>query len=175
MIPVVLALILVAPAPSTAGAQPAAPDWMLKVKPGSPVFVTTVAGEMVEGIAGRVRSGSMVVSTPAGVRTVLLSDIQKVQRRDPGWTGFAIGAAIGAVIGVVASQNSKYCKYQDLTRCRALRKTGPVTGAVGYGLVGWGIDTLVKGRSTVFDRSRAPELSLTLGPKAVGAHARISW
>lgn len=138
---------------------------MLKVKPGSPVFVTMATGEMVEGIAGRARRDSMVVSTPAGVRTVLLSEIQKVQRRDPGWTGFAIGA----VIGVVASQNSKYCKYQDLTRCRALRKTGPVTGALGYGFVGWGIDTLVKGRSTVFDKSRAPELSLTLGPKAVGA------
>lgn len=174
VISVALASVLFALTESTAGAQTSA-DWMLKVKPGTPIFVTTVTGEVVEGIAGRARSDSVVVSTRAGVRIVLLPDIQKVQRRDPGWTGFAMGAAVGAVIGVVASQNSKYCKYQDLTRCRANRKTGPVVGAVGYGLIGWGIDTLVKGRTTVFDRSRVSSLSLTFGPRALGAQARVEW
>lgn len=170
-----LLLMFSAQAPSTAGAQTPAPGWMQKVKPGTPVFVTTTTGETVEGIAGRARSDSMVVSTPAGVRIMLLPDIEKVQRRDPGWTGFVIGAAFGAVIGVVASQNSKYCEYQDLTRCRANRKTGPWVGAVGYGLIGWGIDTLVKGRTTVFDKSRASSLSLTFEPRALGARARVEW
>ena len=66
-----LLLMFSAQAPSTAGAQTSA-DWMLKVKPGTPIFVTTVTGEVVEGISGRVRSDSMVVSTRAGVRIVLL-------------------------------------------------------------------------------------------------------
>lgn len=177
MIPVVLALILVALAPSIAGAQPAAPDWTLKVKLGKPVFVTMLNGEMWEGIAGQVTSDSVVVSTPAGVRTLPLAGIQKVQRRDALWTGAAIGAVAGAAFGIAEVQRVDCQPNEHPNDPDFCDGATPftVTAAVMFGLIGWGIDALVKGRSTVFDRSRAPQVSLTLGPKAIGASARISW
>ena len=173
MIPVVLALILVALAPSIAGAQTAAPDWTLKVKLGKPVFVTMLNGEMVEAVASQVTSDSLVVFTPSGLRTMPLAGIQKVQRRDALWTGAAIGAVAGAAFGAAAVQRCS-STTNDPDLC-AGPKAFTVAAAVTWGLIGWGIDYLVKGRSTVFDRSRAPQVSLTLGPNAVGARASISW
>ena len=53
---------------------------------------------------------------------------------------------------------------------------GAVIGAGLYGaLIGWGVDALVKGRTTVFRSDAAPGLSVTPRSGGLSARAVFSW
>ena len=153
---------------ATAQAQP--PDWSYKVQLGKHVFVTTDKGERVEGLAGQVTPEGILVATPAGVRTVSYRDMRKVEKRDALWTGAAIGGFTGFALGLaVIIADDGHCSSQA---CRSEEASVPVGGALYGALIGWGIDALVKGRTTIYDRERP--VSVGVAPRRGGAVATIT-
>ena len=139
------ALIVLIAIPTAAFAQP--PDWTLKLQLGKPVFLTTQSGERVEGVTGQITPDAIVVSTPAGIREVRYRDLRRAEKRDALWTGAAVGAGIGAALGIAVVANGE-CRP---TSCNA-EETGFVFGSAIYGaLIGWGLDALVKGKTTLFE------------------------
>jgi hypothetical protein len=166
----ILAAVIIALAlPATVAAQP--PDWTLKLKLGKPVFITTESGERVEGVAGQITPEAIVVSTPSGIRTVQYRELRRVQKRDALWTGAAVGAGIGAAMGIAVVANGE-CRPVS---CNA-EETGFVFGSAIYGaLIGWGLDALVKGKTTVFESGSSTKIGLA--PRRGGMSAAIahSW
>lgn len=163
----VIALLVL---PASALAQP--PDWTLRLQLGKPVFLTTQSGERVEGVTGQITPEAIVVSTPAGIREVRYRELRRAQKRDALWTGAAIGAATGAALGIAAVANSD---CGSSTQCGA-EEGGVVMGGALYGaLIGWGLDALVKGKTTVFE-AESP-VKVTVAPRRGGMSAAvaISW
>lgn len=166
-----IVLAVVSVVPETALAQ--TPEWSRDVRIGSPLFVTTASGDRLEGVAGSVTTDGVTVATPAGVRTAAFADIVRVQRRDSVWNGVWIGTASGAAIGLVALFTDA-CP-NNTPGCRAEAAAMPIGGAMYGALIGWGIDALVKGRTTIYDAKAAPTLSLLTGRGTIGARVAFSW
>ena len=156
--------------PASAFAQP--PDWTLKLQLGKPVFLTTQAGERVEGVTGQITADAIVVSTPVGIREVRYRELRRAEKRDALWTGAAIGAATGVALGIAVVANADCGSSQQ---CGA-EKGGVVMGGALYGaLIGWGLDALVKGKTTVFE-AESP-VRVTVAPRRGGMQANValSW
>lgn len=167
---VILAFVCV---PSSAFAQ-SPPEWTLGIRLGKPLFVTLQNGERLEGVAGSVTAEGIGVATPIGVQTAKFSDIRKVERRDSLWNGVAIGAGVGAATGLAASLDDDTCP--DNSRgCESLEVPLSVVGALYGALIGWGIDALIKGRTTTYDSGNAPRVSFSATPKGVSARLMVSW
>lgn len=166
-------LALVCCAPLTALAQ-RAPDWTQKIKLGKPLFVTLDNGVRVEGTAGSVSLDGIVVATPVGVRTVTYGDIRKVERRDSLWNGVWIGAAVGGALGLAVMLDDSTCPDRT-AGCRSEAAVAPVGGALYGALIGWGVDALVKGRTTIFKGEQGPRLSVAAAPGGVSAHLTVGW
>lgn len=152
-----------------AAAQP--PDWTHRVPMGKRIFITTHAGEWVEGIAVQIRPDAIVVSTPDGRQAVPYRDVRRAQKRDPAWTGAVTGAAAGVAVGLAVMRNSDCFGRQ----CTA-EETGFIIGSAIYGgLIGWGLDMVIMGKRTIFEASAAP--TLTLAPRRGGLSAAVvfSW
>ena len=164
----VILLFLGLPAPALAQGPP---EWTTKLQLGKPVFLTTESGERVEGIAGQLTADAVVVSTPVGIRTVPYRELRRAEKRDSIWTGVAIGSATGAVIGITAVAQA------DCTTSRcAAESGGAIIGAAIYGaLIGWGIDALVKGRTTVFRSAAGPTLAIAPRRGGLSASAVFTW
>ena len=171
----VLALICIVPAVASAQQLP---DWTLDVRLGRPLYLTLLTGERVEGVAGSVTAEGVAVATPVGVRTARFADIRRVERRDGPWNGIWIGTAVGAALGVAAMASTDGCQeyggYGSMT-CSDEAGFLVVGGALYGGLIGWGVDTLLKGRSTLFDDAGATRVSLAAGPHGVSGRLTIGW
>lgn len=160
--------------PSTAVAQ-APPDWTMKIKLGKPLFITLKSGDRIEGTAGQISSDGIVVATPVGVQTAAFGDIRRVQRRDSLWNGVWIGAAVGAGLGVAAALDDSTCPDKT-PGCRSEAAVIPLGGAMYGALIGWGIDALVKGRTTLFEAGGTSTLAaLRLRRGGVSANLTITW
>lgn len=169
------AFILLMLIPCSALAQSAQPAWAAKVKFGKPLFLTTSSGERVEGTAGQITSDAVVVATPAGIRSVPISDIVRVQKRDPVWTGAAIGAGAGLGLGLVMIAADDGACPQQSEGCKA-EVRGFAIGLAGYGaLIGWGIDALIKNRTTIFEgqAGRGTIISIGFDGRAIRAALRF--
>ena len=170
MIRTIALAIVVLGLPAAAAAQP--PEWTLKLQLGKPVFLTTQAGERVEGVTGQITPEAIIVSTPAGIREVRYRELRRAEKRDALWTGAAVGAATGAAFGLALVVDAD---CGSSSQCSA-EKGGVVIGGALYGaLIGWGFDALVKGKTTVFEGE--PSTKVTLVPQRGGlaAHAIFSW
>ena len=161
-----LTALLVLACASSAHAQP--PDWTLKIKLGQPIFITTESGERVEGAAGQITPDGVLVATPAGVRTVNYRDLRRAEKRDARWTGAAIGAGVGFALGLLALATDD----SDCRNCNGEEAAVPMGGAMYGALIGWGIDALVKGRTTLYDRERPVDVAIA--PKRGGVVATIT-
>ena len=163
------AMIVVLGLPAAASAQP--PDWTLKLQLGKPVFLTTQNGDRVEGVTGQITPDAIVVSTPAGIRTIPFRELRRAQKRDALWTGAAAGAGIGAALGIAVVANGE-CRPQQ---CHA-EETGFVIGSAIYGaLIGWGLDALVKGKTTVFDSDVSVRVGMMPRRGGMSAGVAIDW
>jgi len=164
--------------PSIGYAQ-APPDWTLKVKLGRPLYVTMLNGERVEGVAGSVTEEGITVATPVGVRTAKYAEMRKVDRRDGPWNGVLIGSAVGFAIGLAAVVTDDGCEdnpYGIATDCSNEEAAIAVAGALYGGLIGWGIDTMRKGRTNIFDSNRATtRVSFAASPKRLSGRVTVSW
>lgn len=166
-------LALLAGVPSEALAQ-AAPDWTLGIRLGKPLFVTLSNGARVEGTAGSVSAEGLEVATPVGVRTARFADIRRVEVRDSVRNGIWIGAGVGAALGVAAALDDATCPFNS-GGCGSEAAVLPVGAALYGALIGWGIDTLIKGRTALVDTSSAPRVSVAAGPTGVAARVMVSW
>ena len=165
-----LALVILTILPASAVAQP--PEWTLKLQLGKPVFLTTQAGERVEGVTGQITPEAIIVSTPAGIREVRYRDLRRAEKRDAVWTGAAVGAATGAAFGFALVADAD---CGSSSQCGA-EKGGVVIGGALYGaLIGWGFDALVKGKTTVFEGEPTTKVTLVPQRGGVSAHAIFSW
>ena len=163
-------LFLLLSLPVSALAQ-SPPEWTTRLTVGKPVFLTTQSGERVEGLAGQLTGEGLVVATPAGIRTVSYGELRRAEKRDSVWNGVAIGAVSGVVVGIAAVAPSDCSTDHCVSEA-----TGAVIGAGIYGaLIGWGIDALVKGRTTVFRADAATGLSLSPRRGGFSARAVFSW
>ncbi|MEO6213543.1 MAG: hypothetical protein ABIP65_07945 [Vicinamibacterales bacterium] len=163
--------------PSAAFAQ-SAPDWSMNVKLGKPLFVTLLNGDRIDGVAGSVTVEGVSVATPIGVRIAKFGDIRKVERKDSLWNGVWIGAAIGAGAGLVTAVSVDACpEYGGYASvgCSDERAALPFAGAIYGALIGWGIDALVKGRSTLFDSAGATRVSFAAAPRSVSGRLTVAW
>ncbi|HUF23515.1 MAG TPA: hypothetical protein VMN81_05250 [Vicinamibacterales bacterium] len=163
--------------PSAALAQTTVPDWARKVRTGAPIYVTTSAGESVDGTAGQITSTSMVVSTRSGQRTVLLDDVAKVQKPDSAANGAMNGALVGLLGGVLSFATTDCGSDLIAPTCQAAAFGGNliVVPAIGAG-IGWAIDAAIRGRDTIFDVKRdkgGRRVALGFGPRTI--HARIAF
>ena len=161
------AVIIALGFPAVVAAQP--PGWTEKVEIGEPVFITTQAGDRVDGIAGQVTAEGLVVSTRLGIRTVPYREMRRVQKRDPAWTGAVIGAATGIFAGIVASLVSDCYGRQCQAEERGLVMTGAFYGA----MTGWMVDFNHSGKSTIFKRNASAKV--TVAPRRGGLSAAIAF
>jgi hypothetical protein len=164
------ALLVLLVLPGSALAQP--PDWTLKLQLAKPVFLTTQAGERVEGVTGQITPDAIVVSTPAGIREVRYRELRRAEKRDALWTGAAIGAATGATLGIGVAVNSD---CGDSRQCSA-EKGGVVAAGALYGaLIGWGLDALVKGKTTLFEAESTTRVSVAQRRGGMQANVALTW
>ncbi|HXG69281.1 MAG TPA: hypothetical protein VNJ04_01570 [Gemmatimonadaceae bacterium] len=165
---------LVCCVPSTSFAQ-APPDWTMKVKPGEPLYITLLNGHQLEGLGGVVTGEGIAVATPDGVRTAKFEDIRRVDRRDGPWNGVLIGIAAGFATGLAMGLAEDCQKAFLSSLCEDVKRVVATAGALGGGLIGWGVDTMVKGRTTLFDSRGGPRLSFAASPKGVSGRVTLSW
>lgn len=166
----VAAVMMVVGLPVASAAQP--PKWTEQVQLGKPIFVTTHAGDRVDGVAGQVTVEGLVISTPVGIRTVTYREMRHAQKRDALWTGAAIGAAVGAGLGIAVIANSDCGSSQQ---CGA-EEGGVVIGGALYGaLIGWGLDALVKGKTTLFQSEGTTSVSVVPRRGGLAARATFTW
>lgn len=109
----------------------------LRVTTGAPARVQT-------GTNGGIASGLLVLNTPAGVSSIALPDIHRLERsrgRRPGLAGgivgFLLGGAVGGVAGCAANRDSYgvFCGGQSDTKV--------VVGAAAGGLAGAALGALL--------------------------------
>lgn len=168
------ALVVTACVVSTDLFAQAPPDWTMKVRIGRPLYVILLNGDRLEGLAGSVTQDGIAVATPVGVRTAKFNDIRIVQRRDGPWNGVLTGIAIGAGIGALTYLDDP-CGPTVYDGCKAEQGAVVMGGALYGGLIGWGIDTMIKGRTTLFDSTSGRQLSFAATPKGVSGRVTFSW
>jgi hypothetical protein len=161
---------LVCAAPAIVIAQEP-PSWTSKLEVGEPLFVTTGSDERIAGLLGQVTADEVVVATPAGIRNIAYRDIRQAQTRDAAWTG----AVAGAVTGIAAGGCAAFIVDCDNGACRRMRGAMIMGGAMYGALIGWGVDALTRGRSTVFRAEAAPRMTFAIGRSGGAAALAFSW
>ena len=154
--------------PSSTQAQ--VPAWAQEIKLGKPLFLTTAAGERIEGVAGQVTPDAILVATPVGVRSVPYRELRRAEKRDALWTGAAIGAGVSAGVSFVVIATNADCTTDH---CRSENAAAVIGGAIYGGLIGWGLDALVKGKTTVFDSDMSVRVGMA--PKRGGLSAGVTF
>lgn len=161
--------------PSAASAQQL-PDWTMGIQLGKPLFVTLQNGDRLEGVAGSVGVNGIEVATPVGVRLAPYGDIRMVKKRDSIWNGVWTGVGVGFGIGLMAALSEDCDSVYNNQACHEMQRAIPMAGAIWGGLIGWGIDAAVKGRSTVFQSNGSgPKVSFNATPKGVSARLSVAW
>jgi hypothetical protein len=153
---VCLAVIAIGLAPAPAAAQ-SAPDFsQLHVNVGDKVYVT----DMTTGVEV---SGPLTSLTPTELaingHMFTPAPGMKIEKAgDPIWDGTLIAAGLGTLAGTTIG--SEACLHHSLWPCA-------ISGALSYGLIGALIDSLHKGRTSIYkSSSTSPAASLRLVPLA---------
>lgn len=147
-------LMFVLALPAHAAAQTMPPGWTRTPPIGTRVFVINNASDETAGRLEKVTSDEVVLETATGRRSIPLTNIRRVERTDPAWTGLLVGVAAGLALGLgtrvenACPQRTQGC----LNEVRAARVAFPLYG----GLVGWGLDALHKGRKTIYSATIPP-------------------
>lgn len=150
------------------------PDWTLSVEVGKPLFVTMSNGDRLEGVAGSVTVDGITVATPTGVRTGAFPEIRRVEKRDSVWNGVWIGTAIGAGLGIAAALDDSTCPNNS-RGCESEAAVLPLGGALYGALIGWGIDALVKGRTTIFSERAPATVAFATKPRGASVSVAVKW
>jgi len=166
---VTLALLCSLPAP--AHAQPSLDRWAgFDVKELQTIYVRDTAGIETAGRLLQLNSDSLVVLAGGVERRFEPGDVVRLQKRDSLRNGTLIGLAVGAAMGLLAAGISD-CPGEDPGgSCAGVRATTVAVSMGVYTGLGAGIDALIRGRTTIYER-RGAASSL----RAVVPLARVTW
>ena len=151
------------------------PDGIPKdLKPGQKVSVIDEHGTKLRGRVVDLSGDALTIANGTNRTTVPHTSVLRVDLVDDLRKGVGIGALVGAGLFAIEA----WAAHED----------GLTLNAAGYGVVaalycglgaavGAGIDALVGGDRTVYQRSRTSRFNLApvLGPRRVGAVAGITW
>jgi hypothetical protein len=149
---VVIAESLVWPASASAQEPSPAPGVRLGALPT--VFVRDVAGTETQGKLLRLDDDVIVVLVDGQRRQFELSGVASVQKRgDSVRNGAIVGAAIGFGLGFLTSDLADCQTPEGYGQCHTgARVAFTAMSTAIYGLLGAGIDALVPGRTTLYQR-----------------------
>ena len=155
-----------------AHAQPSSIDrWTgLEPKELQTIYVHDTAGTETAGRLLRLNPDSLVVLVGGVERRFELNEVARLQKRDSLRNGTLIGLAVGTVMGLLAGGISD-CPGSDPGGSCAGTRAATVAVSMGvYTGLGVGIDALVRGRTTIYERPGAAS-----SVRAVVPFARVTW
>lgn len=127
------------------------PDLRQRVKPGTTVYVIDNTGSEVQGELVDVSESALTLAVNGDQRRVEHESVRQVQTYgDSLWNGLLIGVAVGTAAVLMTDPKYEPCS-NGLPRQCADYQVGQRILAVGiWGVVGAGIDALVRGRHQVY-------------------------
>lgn len=141
-----------------------------RIQSGTTIFVTDLAGHEVSGKLGKLSETSLSLLVHGKPQTFSPAEVALVKRRehDSLWNGFLIGAAAGSVPAV-------YWLFADPNECRgSICKGDLLLGAAQGGLIGLGIDAVIRAKVIVYRNPSKPSTSTTVTVAPIMASHRKS-
>ena len=160
----------------TAWAQPSTPAQDLQTRGLSTAFVRDESGVETRGKLLRLDRTSVVLIVDGRDREYDLAHVWSVQKRgDSLKNGAIIGSVVGLGFGLIGSAMAECGSYEEgYGPCGAGRRLlfAAVSSGV-YSLIGIGIDALIPGRATLYQR---PIVSATSArPNGLGVRFAVRW
>jgi len=154
-----------------AQAQPSLDRWTgLDMGELQTIYVRDTAGTETAGRLLRLNPDSLVVLAGGVERRFELNEVVRVQKRDSLRNGTLIGLAVGTAMGLLAGGISD-CPGSDPGGSCAGARAATVAVSMGvYTALGAGVDALVRGRTTIYERHGTSSFV-----RAVVPLARVSW
>jgi hypothetical protein len=122
------------------------------LKPGNSVYVVDNTGAETKGKVVAVSSSALMLEVDGVPRSIGQDSVSQVQRYgDPLWNGFVIGAAVATPAILLSDPAKKPCGVNLQRRCGEVQ-VGQRVLAIGImGLIGTGIDALIRRRHSVYE------------------------
>jgi hypothetical protein len=162
---------------SAAPAQSAVEPWAgLKTSDLDTIYVRDVNGAEMSGKLLQLNPDSLLLLVGGVERRFDLPEVSRIQKRDSLKNGTVIGAVTGIMMGVLAAGMSDCPGDEPGGNCAALRATALALSIGVYAGLGAGVDALIPGRTTVYERRRtaAAVASMTL-PAHAPIRLSIAW
>ena len=169
-------------APAAAAAQPVSDARHATVSQGDRVRVTDESGRTITARVAAISDSGLTLQDGSERAEIPYGAIVKIDRpRDRIWDGalggFAIGAGIG-LIGIAAEEKDTSCQ-PEAWFCGA--SFGPpasavvlMLGGIGAG-IGAGVDALIGGKKTLYERGRQVRIAPVVGRGGAGARVTVAW
>ena len=169
--PLALLLACVCLRSAPAQAQPTLDRWAgLELKRLQEIYVRDVEGTETSGRLLQLNPDSLVILAGGVERRVDAGEVIRVQNRDSLKNGTLIGLAIGAGMGLMTAAISD-CPGNDPGGSCGGARTAAVAVSMGvYSAIGAGVDALVRGRTTIYERRGASSPRSAFVPLA-----RVRW
>jgi hypothetical protein len=168
--------------PTAAAAQPATDARRAKVSQGDRVRVTDESGRTITARVAAISDSGLTLQDGSERAEIPYGAIVKIDRpRDRVWdgalAGFAIGAGIG-LIGIMAEDTETSCQPEQWF-CGASFGPPPSTvvlllGGIGAG-IGVGVDSLIGGKKTLYERGRQVRIAPVVGRGRAAARVTVAW
>lgn len=166
--PVVLLLLLLAAAAGPAAAQTAPASTLDKIAPGLAVTVFDDGGRRFDGRVVDVSADAVRVKRKGIIESVALPDVVRIEKRDGLENGALTGLAIGTALGIGAAVSVR--------ADAGFTVAAIASNALLYTAIGAGIDALINGRRTLYQRSQpVTTVAPILDGHRRGAAIAIRW
>ena len=175
------ALMIALLVPTAVAAQPAADPGRANVSQGDRVRVTDEAGRTITGRVAAISEFGLTLHHDSRRLDFSYPTIVKIERpRDRLWDGALGGFALGAGLGLiaVATEETRTC-LPDEWFCGASFGPAPsavvlLFGGIGAG-IGVGVDSLIGGRKTLFERGKKVHIVPLVTPRTAAARITVGW
>ena len=169
--------------PAAAGAQPASDAQRAAVTQGDRVRVTDESGHSITARVAAISGFGLTLEDGRERTEISYRAIVKIERpRDRVWDGALGGFAIGAGLGLIAiaaeESNTRSCQPQDWFCGASFGPPASVVvlalGGIGAG-VGAGVDALIGGKKTLYQRGRKVHVAPVVGRGGAAARVTVAW
>jgi len=169
--PLALLLACVCLRSAPAQAQPTLDRWAgLESKRLQEIYVRDVEGTETSGRLLQINPVSLVILAGGVERRFDADEVIRVQKRDSLKNGTLIGLAIGAGMGLMTAAISDCPGNDPGGSCGGARAAAVAVSMGVYSAIGAGVDALVRGRTTIYERRGASR-----PPSAFVPLARVRW
>lgn len=142
--------------PAPAHAQPTLDRWTgLDSKKLQEIYVRDTGGTETSGRLLRLSPDSLVILAGDVERRFDANEVMRVQKRDSLGNGTLIGLAIGAGMGLMTASISDCPGTDSGGSCGGTRALAVAVSMGVYSAIGAGVDALVHGRTTIYERHGA--------------------